>query len=299
MNPALKKLGFDAQDRVVIIHTDDIGMCQSGITAYESLLDFGLISSASTMVPCSWFPAVAQFSREHVGIDLGVHLTLNSEWETYRWGPISTRDVASGMIDEQGYFFSQPRDTAQRANPVAVATELRAQLERALAAGIDVTHIDSHMLTATNAPFLQSYIELALAYRLPLALLKVSTASIPSLLGLGLDADLQERYLQITGELEERGIPLFDAVMMLPLDGTTEHLSVTKMLVDALQPGLTYMILHPAADTPELRACAPDWPSRVANYEAFSSPEVRDYFRQAGIQVIGYRPLRDLVRDSR
>jgi predicted glycoside hydrolase/deacetylase ChbG (UPF0249 family) len=295
MNPALKKLGFGEQDRVVIIHTDDIGMCQSTITAYEHLLDFGLVSSASTMVPCPWFPAVVRFCRTHDGVDMGVHLTLNSEWETYRWGPISTRDRASGLLDEQGYFFSHPRETVQQARPADVATELRAQLERALAAGIDVTHIDSHMLAATMPPFLQSYIDLALAYRLPLALLRASSAF---LIQFGLDADQQEHYMHVAGELEERGIPLFDAVMLLPLDGTTDHIARTKALVDALQPGLTYLVLHPAVDTPELRACAPDWPSRVANYEALSSREVRDYIRQVGVQVIGYRPLRDLVRTS-
>ncbi len=293
MNPALKKLGFGEQDRVVIIHTDDIGMCQSTLPAYENLLAFGLISSASTMVPCSWFPAVAHFCREHAEVDMGVHLTLNSEWKTYRWGPISTRDRASDLLDEQGYFFSHPRETAQRANPDVVAIELEAQLDRALAMGIDVTHIDSHMLTATMLPFLQPYIDLALIYRLPLALLRASSAS---LVHFGLDTDWQERYVQRTSELEERGIPLFDAATVLPLDGTTNHIARTKALVDALQPGLTYMVLHPAVDTPELRACAPDWPSRVANYEALLSPEVRDYLRQAGIQVIGYRPLRDLIR---
>ena len=293
MNPALKKLGFGEQDRVVIIHTDDIGMCQSTLPAYENLLAFGLISSASTMVPCSWFPAVAHFCREHAEVDMGVHLTLNSEWQTYRWGPISTRDRASGLLDEQGYFFSDPRETAQRANPDVVATELKAQLDWALAAGIDVTHIDSHMLTATLPPFLQPYIDLALIYRLPLALLRASSSS---LVHFGLGSDRQERYVQISSELEERGIPLFDAVTVLPLDGTTNHIARTKALVGTLRPGLTYMVLHPAVDTPELRACAPDWPSRVANYEALLSPEVRDYLRQAGIQVIGYRPLRDLIR---
>jgi predicted glycoside hydrolase/deacetylase ChbG (UPF0249 family) len=296
MNPALKKLGFGEQDRVVIIHTDDIGMCQSTITAYEHLLDFGLVSSASTMVPCPWFPAVARFCRTHDGVDMGVHLTLNSEWETYRWGPISTRDRASGLLDEQGYFFSHPRETVQQARPADVATELRAQLERALAAGIDVTHIDSHMFAAMMPPFLQSYIDLALAYRLPLALLRASSAF---LVQFSPDADQQEHYMHAASELEERGIPLFDAVTLLPLDGTTDHIASTKALVDALQPGLTYLVLHPAVDTPELRACAPDWPSRVANYEALSSLEVRDYMRQAGVQIIGYRPLRDLVRNSR
>ncbi len=295
MNPALKKLGFGEEDRVVIIHTDDIGMCQCTLPAYEGLLDIGLISSASAMVPCPWFLETARFCQEHSGVDMGVHLTLNAEWETYRWGPISTRDVRSGMLDEQGYFFANPEETVQRADPIAVAIELRAQLERALAAGIDATHLDSHMGTVMQAPFLQLYIDLALEYRLPLFLLKGTAASLANY---GVESDQAEHWLQLTNELEEQGIPLFDALTMLPLDDPTDHISRAKSLIDGLQPGLTYMILHPSVDSPEIRACAPDWRSRVANYEAFSNPELRDYVRQSGVQVIGYRLLRDLLRNS-
>jgi len=293
MNPALKKLGFGEKDRVVIIHTDDIGMCQSTMPAYESLLECGLISSASVMVPCPWFLETARFCLDHSEVDMGVHLTLNAEWETYRWGPISTREVKSGMLDAQGYFFAKPEDTIQQADPVAVATELKTQLERALAAGIDVTHLDSHMGTVMHAPFLKLYIELALEYHLPLFLLKGTKASLTEL---GVEAEQIEPLIKLTHELEERGLPLFDALTMLPLDDPTDHISRAKTLIDELQPGLTYMILHPAVDTPELRACAPDWRSRVANYEAFSSPQLRDYVRQSDVQVINYRQLRELVR---
>lgn len=294
MNPALKKLGFGEQDRVAIIHTDDIGMCHSSLTAYEKLLDVGLISSASTMVPCPWFLETARFCREHAGVDMGVHLTLNAEWETYRWGPISTRDVASGLLDEQGYFFSDPEKTMQRADLKAVATELRAQLDWALAAGIDVTHLDSHMGTVISAPFVQMYVDLALEYRLPLFLPK---ASEDELARRGYDAERIKFWLQLIDELEERGVPLFDGFIMLPLDDPTDHISRAKSVLDNLPPGLTYIVLHPSVDTPELRAaCAPDWPSRVANYEAFSSPELRDYAKQSGVQIIGYQPLRDLMR---
>lgn len=295
MNPALKKLGFGEEDRVVIVHTDDIGMCQATMPAYESLLEFGLISSASVMVPCPWFREAARFCREHPKVDMGVHLTLNAEWETYRWGPISTHDVTSGLIDEQGYFFSKPEETIRRADLRVVTTELKAQLERALAAGIDVTHVDSHMGTVMYEPFFQLYVDLALEYRLPLFLPKISASGLARQ---GLSPDLIERRLQLMSELEERGVPLFDGLMMLPLDDPTDHIARAKDLIDKLRPGLTYMILHPSVDTPELRACAPDWPSRVANYEAFSNPELREYVQQAGVHLIGYRPLRDLMRDS-
>ena len=105
-NPVLKKLGFGDCDRLVIIHADDIGMCQASLAAYGDLVEFGLVSAASTMVPCSWFAATAQFCREYpgAGVDMGVHVTLTSEYDGYRWGPVSTRDPASGLLDQAGAF---------------------------------------------------------------------------------------------------------------------------------------------------------------------------------------------------
>ncbi len=101
-NPFLKKLGFSDNDRAVIIHTDDIGMCHASVQAFKDLWAFGTISSGATMVPCPWFPAVAQMCRENPDMDMGVHATLNAEWESYRWGPVSTRDASSGLMDEIG-----------------------------------------------------------------------------------------------------------------------------------------------------------------------------------------------------
>src|SRR5215216_6529923 len=102
-NPFLKKLSYSATDRLVIIHTDDIGMCHASVQAFRDLWSFGTITSGATMVPCPWFPAVAQMCRENPEIDMGVHATLNAEWESYRWGPISTRESGSGLMDEAGY----------------------------------------------------------------------------------------------------------------------------------------------------------------------------------------------------
>src|SRR5689334_9771443 len=104
-NPALRRLGFAASDRVAIIHADDIGMCQASVTAFAELSAFGLVSSGAVMVPCAWFPAAAADSRAKPAADLGVHLTLTCEWDAYRWGPISTRAAESGMIDDEGYFY--------------------------------------------------------------------------------------------------------------------------------------------------------------------------------------------------
>jgi len=103
-NPFLKKLGFLDSDRAVIIHTDDIGMCHASVQAFKDLWEFGTITSGAVMVPCPWFPMVAQMCRANPQMDMGVHATLNAEWESYRWGPISTLDQDSGLLDAGGYF---------------------------------------------------------------------------------------------------------------------------------------------------------------------------------------------------
>jgi hypothetical protein len=142
-NPFLKKLGYSNNDRVVIIHTDDIGMCHASVQAFKDLWEFGTITSGAVMVPCPWFRAVAQMCRENPEMDMGVHATLNAEWESYRWGPISTTESSSGLIDDAGYFHQWHQAVYDNAKPDAVDAEVNSQVERALAAGIDVTHVDS------------------------------------------------------------------------------------------------------------------------------------------------------------
>ena len=289
MNDSLKKLGYGRDDRVLIIHADDVGMCQATLSGLVDLFDFGLLSSAAVMVPCPWFQHAAAIGRDHPALDLGVHLALNSEWTPYRWGPISTRDPASGLMDEQGAFHHRPSATLEHADPTAVQAELRLQLRRALEAGLDVTHVDAHMLTAARPRFRPLYVQVALEQRLPLLLTNGSLDGSELAASMAADPPLAQR-------LAAHGAPLFDDLQSLPLDDPRDQLAVATKLIDGLRPGLTMLLLHPAQDTPELRALAPDWPSRVANYSVMLSSELRDHVRRSGVQVIGYRPLRELMR---
>ena len=223
MNPALKKLGYDKHDRVVIIHADDVGMCQATLPALTDLWDAGLISSAATMVPCSWFPEVAAFCRAHGDVDMGVHLTLTCEYRSYRWGPISTRQPASGLLDEEGYFYFDNDGVQTHAATKAVASEMAAQVARARAAGVDVTHIDTHQLSAYHRKFLPAYTGLAVEHSLPLMLLRLDADRWQALgrsLGYLDLIDLETaRLLEQAGhDLEALGVPLFDHITGLPLD---------------------------------------------------------------------------------
>jgi predicted glycoside hydrolase/deacetylase ChbG (UPF0249 family) len=117
-NPFLKKSGFFDNERAAIIHTDDIGMCHASVQAFKDLCEFGTITSGAVMVPCPWFPAVAQMCRENPGMDIGVHATLNAEWTAYRWGPVSTRDLASGLLDADGHFHQWQPAVYKNAKPM-------------------------------------------------------------------------------------------------------------------------------------------------------------------------------------
>ena len=168
-NPALRELGFGPTDRVVVVHADDVGMCGATVDSFFDLLDVGVISSGSAMVPCPWFPAVAARCRERADVDVGVHLTLTCEWDGYRWGPISTRDPASGLLDDEGYLFRRPQ-LWRRPDLQAVAAEMASQVDRALAAGLDLTHVDCHMFAILSPELADPYVEVGLARRLPVFL---------------------------------------------------------------------------------------------------------------------------------
>ena len=292
-NPVLRKLGFSDTDRLVIIHTDDIGMCQASLTAFADLWDFGTISSGAVMVPCPWFPATAAYCRERPGVDMGVHATLNSEWDSYRWGPISTRDPETGLLDDEGYFHRRQPAVQEKADVESVRIELQAQVARALGAGIDVTHVDTHMAAVAHPRFVSVYLQAGMQAGIPVMIPRLDVAGYQAV---GLDSETATAVVALVHRLEEQGLPLVDAVGGLPLDQPDGQLEMAKKMLNELKPGITHFVIHPSVDTPELRAITPDWLSRVANYQTFISQEMKTFLGNAGIQLIGYHHLRALMR---
>ncbi len=290
-NPLLKRLGFTPDDRVVIIHTDDIGMCQASVTAFAGLYEAGIISSGSVMVPCPWFLEAARFAREHPQADLGVHLTLTSEWETYRWGPVSTRELDTGLLDAEGCFPHRSETVWESAQPVAVQIELEAQVKRAIAAGMPLTHIDTHMGAVIHPKFAEGYISLAWAYHLAAMAPRLDEAAC---MAEGLDAEAAAIIVRYISELESSGFPLIDYLIELP-DSPGDRLESTKQALASLEPGISHFAIHPAVDTPELRAMTHKWAYRTADYQDFLSQGLGEFIRQQGIQVIGYRAIQDVM----
>lgn len=291
-NPVLKKLGLAVTDRVVIIHTDDIGMNQSNVDAFADLWEVGNISSGAIMMPCSWSNAALDYARSHPQADLGVHLTLTSEWEFYRWGPISTRDPRSGMMDTEGYFYHTSEEVQKFGRPQAVKKELETQVARALNAGLKPTHVDTHMASVATVKFMNFYIQLAKKNKLPPMIFRMDEQEWRAN---GLDPITSKLAARLILKLEEQGVPLLDHLVGMPLDTVEDHMARAKQYLSDLKPGITHFIIHPNKDTPELRAIAPDWRGRVGNYNDFMSDEIRKHIKEIGLQVIGYRALAELM----
>jgi predicted glycoside hydrolase/deacetylase ChbG (UPF0249 family) len=226
---------------------------------------------------------------------MGVHATLNAEWESYRWGPVSTRDQASGLLDADGYFHQWHQAVYDNAEPQAVEKEVNAQIERALAAGIDVTHVDSHMGTIMNPLFIQSYIQAAASRLLPPMLPRLDAQGAEMM---GMSPAEMQAYVPVMQQLEKMGLPMVDGILMMPLDEPSEQkqMEIARHLLGNLPVGITHFILHPSIDTKELRAIAPDWESRVANYRTFMRDELKKFIENEDIKPIGYRQIRNAMR---
>lgn len=290
---ALQQLGFKADDRVVIVHADDVGMCHAANAAFWEDQAFGVVTSASVMIPCPWVPEMAAWCRAHPQADVGVHLTLTSEWAGYRWRPLSTGDPRSGLIDEQGYMWRSVEDLHRHMEVDAAVAELRAQVELALALGIDVTHIDTHMGSVMHPQLLPAYVRLAMAYGLPAMLPRIREERLKEW---HVDPEVGRALLSRVDELAAAGFPVLDHICAAREKG--DHLEVYRRLFDSVPAGITHLLLHPSVPGHDIEAITDSASYRIADYQTFLRPELKAYVAGQGIHLIGYRRLRDLIRSQ-
>jgi len=270
-----ERLGHASDARLLILNCDDLGMCHSANEGvYESLRD-GLATSSSLMVPCPWAREAAARYR---GEDVGVHLTLNAEFELYRWGPVTQ---SPSLLGGDGGFPGTAADTWDHADLDEARRELRAQVERAILWGFDVTHLDSHMGTLQLRPeFFDIYLDLAVDFALPI---RLSGASTEGAIGFPF------RHLAA-----EEGIVFPDHLVVT--QGIGGRRSIERAIMDLL-PGVTEIFLHPATDHSELRSFAPDWAGRVGDHHMLTrDSELRAMIHRSGAVLLGWRELRELQR---
>lgn len=274
-----ERLGYHADDRLLIVNCDDLGSSQAANAGVYDALRDGAGTSASLMVPCPWARGAA---ADYRGEDVGVHLTLNAEWDLYRWGPITQ---APSLLDGDGGFPRTITDVFEHADLDEVRRECRAQVERAILWGFDVSHVDSHMGTLQLRPeFFDIYLDIADEFRLPM---RLSGAETERMIG-----------FPFRSLAAERGVMFPDHFLFVAGNVVGSRATISQALTD-LRPGVTEAYLHPAMDTPELRAMSPDWENRVADHTwLLDTGGLEAEVERVGVKLIGYRELRDIMRTT-
>ncbi|NND16543.1 MAG: ChbG/HpnK family deacetylase [Eudoraea sp.] len=282
----VKKLGYPENARLLIIHADDLGVTHSENMASIKGLESSPVNSASIMVPCPWFPEIAAYAREHTSIDFGLHLTLNAEWKYYKWGPVSSKDSVPTLVNSDGYFYSLVDSLNMHARGKEVEIELRNQVKKALAAGIDVTHLDAHMGAAVSTPqSVLAYLKVGKEFQLPV-LLDKRIHEIPS----------EEIQSFITDQTV-----LMDGIFSAgPEDFKGGMAAYYEKVFRELPIGISSLLIHLAYDDEEMQAVTidhPDWGSawRQADFDFFTSDECRDILKEEEIILVTWRELRDKI----
>jgi predicted glycoside hydrolase/deacetylase ChbG (UPF0249 family) len=276
-----ERLGYARDAKLVIVHADDLGMTHSVNAASIKGLESGLVNSASIMVPCPWFPEMAEYAKTHTDADLGLHLTLTSERVFYRWGPAAPRDKVPSLVDANGYFHLNWTETT-RIDAREVELELRAQIERAIAMGVRPTHLDSHQyrLFENGKDIFQSLLRVAHDYKLPVFMVRDWFASRP--------------YLEAS--LGPDDLVVDHTVTMEPGVAPEKWAEFYVTALKKLQPGVTVFIIHLAFDDAEMSAATRErdtwgaaWRQRDFNF--FTSEEFRALVREQGIKLVTWREL--------
>jgi len=283
-----ERLGYKATDKVLIVNGDDVGMCHAANLATIESLEQGLMRSSTILVPCPWFSEIASYAREHPDKDFGVHLCHTSEWKFYRWGPVSDREKVPGLVAPDGYFWRDVPEVYAHATPEQALVEARAQVQRALEAGVDVTHIDSHMGTMQLDPeYLKSYLQVAVELKLP-----VRMASQETLARAG--------FPKLREQFSSKGIVFPDYFVYEELKDENRDVKAFWLgIVKNLKPGVTELYIHAAMATDELKAITGSWNTRSQEYAVFTHDEdMKRLVTDEKIILIGYRPLRDLQRKT-
>ena len=295
IKPLIEKLGYEAnKDKVVIFHIDDMGFCHSSNLASFECLDFGVASCGSLIVPAPWFLEGAEICRKNPKYDVGVHLTLTCEYELYRWRALSSVDSSTGLLDHEKSLWRTAEEAIAKVNVKAAEAEMRTQVQTALDAGVNITHIDSHMGTVMHTKFIPTYLKLAREFNVAPFLPRVSKEELIAL-GMG---DQYQIYEKMFDKIEESGVPLLDHAIIDTLADSENKVEYYCKRFSEIQPGVTHFLFHAAKMSPELQAITPnDAKYRNFDYEAFTNPRIKECVKANDIKIIGYREILEVIEN--
>ena len=279
------RLGYPADSKLLIIHADDLAVAHSEDAASFDALDRKAVTSASIMIPCPWLTEVADYAKAHPDADLGLHLTLTSEWKTYRWGPIESKDKVPSLVAPDGSLWPEVEPAVQHIKADEAEREIRAQVEHALAMGIHPTHLDSHMGVLFARPDLIAvYVKVAHEYKLPF-LGMLGPNAPPAMRAVFSDKDI-----------------LLDSVVIANPDvAAADWKNFYLNAIKNLKPGLTEFIVHLGHDDAELQAVTVDHPDygsawRQRDYDTVTSPEFKKALADNHVLLIHWRDLKKLMQ---
>jgi chitin disaccharide deacetylase len=277
-----QRLGYKRNTKLLIIHADDLGLAGSQNDAFFEAIKNGMVNSGSIMVPCLKFGDIIDYSKTHPEADLGVHLTITSEWSQYKWRPVLHHGEVASITDQNGYLLESKRAIAENAIAGEVEKEFRAQIKLALESGIELTHIDSHMFSAwADEEILGKYIALGKEFNLPLLL----THELP----------IRNR--------DRKNAVILDRLYIARADDNIKGLNnFYSKVLNSMKPGLNCILIHAAFDNKEMQDITSGqinygsaW--RQADFDFFTGNECRQLIERNNIQLITWREIRDkLIR---
>lgn len=279
--------------KYLIIHADDAGMSHSVNAATIEALEQGIVTSASIMVPCPWFPEFAVYAGQHPQYDYGIHLTLNCEWNVYKWGPVASRDKVPSLVDPQGYLWKNVESMAKNVKAEEVEIELRAQIDKAKQFGVKLSHLDTHMGALVSRPdLLDVYVKLGIEYELPILFVVPANerdkTSYPV---------LAAKAEELGRKLRDRGLPILDHLAQFY--GGEGHEQRRERYIKALhnlQPGVSQLIIHCGIDNDELRHITESSARRDSDRRVFTDPALAEELKRLGIETISWKQFHEMSR---
>ncbi len=298
-----EKLGYPKGSKVVILHVDDVGMSFDSNEGAINAMTEGVATSCSVMMPCSWVPAFVHYYKKHPKLDVGLHLTLTSEWSGYRWGPLSGKSSTPGLVDKEGDLWSSVEDVVKHSSADEVEKEILAQLDRARTMGLEPTHLDSHMGTLFATPeFLKRYIKVGIENHIPV-MLPAGHASLIKLTNHMPEAQMAQ--IRMLGKmLWDAKLPVLDDLhnesynWEIPKDLQSDDQEIqeykTKKYIEGIhtiKPGLTMMIMHCTATTEVFPFISGSGPLRRGDMLAMMDPEFKAAIIREGIILTTWREV--------
>lgn len=298
-----ERLGYPKGTKVVIVHVDDVGMSFDSNEGAITAMTKGIATSCSVMMPCPWVPNYVHYLKDHPGTDAGLHLTLTSEWDEYRWGPLSGKSKVPGLVDKEGALWPEVADVVSHASPDEVETEIRAQIERAKDIGFTPTHMDTHMGTLFATPaFMQRYVKLAMEYHIPVMFPAGHASLIAKQTGF---TEAQMTAIRAVGkQLWDAGLPVLDDIFNesygweLPkgtpvTDANLQKFKTQKYMeaFNAMKPGITYLIMHCTLPSETFKHISASGNTRKGDMLAMINPELKKFVEKQGIILVSWKEL--------